>query len=347
MPTPGALNIKKHLGQAKTTGGGASSSVQSISATDLLKQQKAMHQQRMLSRQKRAQEIQQRVLQNTGKAVPQPAQPLSNGTGILSEKPLPLPSPRPSNPNKPTLGRGFNEGDDILFDLSPPPPSSSQSAAKMAALRKLQAKGATITKDDPNAVKRKRVSNDDIAARVEKNRSSPEGSKAAAGEEEEPAQKKRRAQLEYIQSEEFQRILNAKSQFTWLMGEMEVKAMQDYFEPLVQKEQLEEKMKSIREQKCRAVTCKTCKYTHFKPADRCVQENHDYHWHDAHKRFFKCSCGQRKICLARIPNQPCSNCGQFKWQRDGMLKEKNGPKIGGELLLPRGEEQPKFLGSMK
>lgn len=45
----------------------------------------------------------------------------------------------------------------------------------MAALRKLQAKGATITKDDPNAVKRKRVSNDDIAARVEKNRSSPEG----------------------------------------------------------------------------------------------------------------------------------------------------------------------------
>lgn len=37
--------------------------------------------------------------------------------------------------------------------------------------------------------------------------------------------------------------------------------MQDYFEPLVQKEKLEEKMKSIREMKCRAVTCKTVSYT--------------------------------------------------------------------------------------
>ncbi|KAG5267645.1 hypothetical protein AALO_G00224030 [Alosa alosa] len=345
QPTPGALNIKKHLGQAKAAVPG--SSVQSISAMDLLKQQKAMHKERMLNRQKRAQEIQQRVLQNSGKATPL-ARPLSNGTGILSQKPLPLPSPRLSDPTTPTLGRGISEGEDILFELSPPPPSSSQSAAKMAALRKLHSKGAAITKDDPNAVKRKRVSSSDIAARVEKNRSSPEGGQnSAAGEEEEPAQKKRRAQLEYVQSEEFQRLLNAKSKFSWLMGEMEVKVMQDYFEPLVQKEQLEEKMRSIREQKCRAVTCKSCKYTHFKPADRCVQENHDYHWHDAHKRFFKCPCGQRKISLARIPNVACSNCGQFKWERDGMLKEKNGPKIGGELLMPRGEEQPKFLNSMK
>lgn len=38
---------------------------------------------------------------------------------------------------------------------------------------------------------------------------------------------------------------------------MEEKAMEDYFEPLVQKEKLEEKMKNIREMKCRAVTCKT------------------------------------------------------------------------------------------
>ncbi|KAL2076340.1 hypothetical protein ACEWY4_028064 [Coilia grayii] len=345
MPTPGALNIKKHLGHVQAKAPGAAP-VLSITAAELLKQQKALHQQRALNRQKRAQEIQQRVLQNSGKAPPT-TKPLSSGSGVPSQKPLPLPSPSPSNPNKPTLGRGFSEGDDILFDLSPPPASSSQSAAKMAALRKLQAKGASITKDDPNAVKRKRPSSGDIAARVEKNRSSPEGDGSATGEGEEPAQKKRRAQMEYIQSEEFQRILNAKSQFTWLMGEMEVKAMQEYFEPLVQKEQLEEKMRSIKEQKCRAVTCKTCKYTHFKPADRCVQESHDYHWHDAHKRFFKCPCGQRKISLARIPSMPCSNCGQFKWERDGMLKEKKGPKIGGELLLTRGEEQPKFLNSMK
>lgn len=66
-----------------------------------------------------------------------------------------------------------------------------------------------------------------------------------------------------------------------------------------------------------------------------------------------------------------SRCGLFKWERDGMLKvpalvllcrsadgdaelmalfvfwaqEKTGPKIGGELLLPRGEEHGKFLHS--
>ncbi|KTF88491.1 hypothetical protein cypCar_00039677, partial [Cyprinus carpio] len=127
----------------------------------------------------------------------------------------------------------------------------------------------------------------------------------STGEEEEPVQKKRREQLEYIQSEEFQRILNAKSSNSWMMGEIEERAMQEYFEPLVQKEQMEEKMKSIREMKCRAVTCKTCKYTHFKPADCCVEGKHDYHWHDAVKRFFKCSCGQRKICLARMPHGAC------------------------------------------
>lgn len=39
--------------------------------------------------------------------------------------------------------------------------------------------------------------------------------------------------------------------------QIEEQAMQEYFEPLVQKEKMEEKMKSIREMKCRAVTCKT------------------------------------------------------------------------------------------
>ena len=47
------------------------------------------------------------------------------------------------------------------------------------------------------------------------------GEKTTAEEdEEEPAQKKRREQLEYIQSEEFQHILNAKSTNTWIMGEV-------------------------------------------------------------------------------------------------------------------------------
>ncbi|KAI2665533.1 hypothetical protein H4Q32_021851 [Labeo rohita] len=347
MPTPGALNIKKHLGQAKNTAV-AGSSVQSISASDLLKQQKEQHQERMLARKKRAEEIQKRVLQNSA-----PSQPNVSRGPLLSPKAaleVPKGSPgitsRLSGPPVPTLGRGFSEGEDILLDLSPPS-SKGLSATKLAAMRKLQAKGSVIIKDDPNAVKRKRASSDDIADRVERNLSTSKVSDENSTAEEEPAQKKRREQLEYIQSEEFQRILNAKSSNSWMMGEIEERAMQEYFEPLVQKEKMEEKMKSIREMKCRAVTCKTCKYTHFKPADRCVEEKHDYHWHDAIKRFFKCPCGQRKICLARMPHGACSHCGLFKWERDGMLKEKKGPKIGGELLMTRGEEQPKFLNSLK
>ncbi|XP_017572318.1 protein MCM10 homolog isoform X1 [Pygocentrus nattereri] len=354
MPTPGALQMKRHLGQFQSAEASAST-VQSISAADLLKQQKELHRQRMQARQKRAEEIQKRVLQKTGGTVV-PAKPSINSGALLTQKAgseVPKgsspPARRLSAPHVPTLGRGFVEGEDILLDMSlssPPPPSKSLSAAKMAAVRKLQAKGVAIVKDDPNSVKRKRPSSSEITVRVQRSLTSPEDEKTTA-EEEEPAQKKRREQLEYIQSEEFQHILNAKSTNSWIMGEVEMQAMQDYFEPLVQKEKLEEKMKSIREIKCRAVTCKNCKYTHFKPAERCVEEKHDYHWHDAVKRFFKCPCGQRKISLARFPSTACSNCGLFKWERDGMLKEKNGPKIGGELLLPRGEEQPKFLNSMK
>lgn len=349
MPTPGALNIKRHLGQSKSSAV-AGSSVQSVSASDLLKQQKEQHQQRMMARKKRAEEIQKRVLQSGGAPVASSRPNVSRGP-LLSPKAA---SEGPkgsgsslSGPAVPTLGRGFSEGEDIVFDMSPPS-SKSLSATKLAAVRKLQAKGSVIVKEDPNAVKRKRANSGDITGRVERNivkaKVTDENS---ASEEEEPAMKKRREQLEYIQSEEFQRILNAKSSNSWMMGEIEERAMQEYFEPLVQKEKMEEKMKSIREMKCRAVTCKTCKYTHFKPADRCVEEKHDYHWHDAVKRFFKCPCGQRKICLARMPHGACSHCGLFKWERDGMLKEKKGPKIGGELLMPRGEEQPKFLNSLK
>lgn len=51
--------------------------------------------------------------------------------------------------------------------------------------------------------------------------------------------------------------------------------------------------------------CLQCNYTYFKPADRCVEQNHHLRWHDATKRFFKCPCGQRAIALDRLPNKHC------------------------------------------
>uniref|UniRef100_UPI0037E747DD protein MCM10 homolog n=1 Tax=Semicossyphus pulcher TaxID=241346 RepID=UPI0037E747DD len=354
VPTPGALQLKKHLiqGSQSVPKDAAGAPVQSISASDLLKQQKQKQRELQDIRKRRADEIQKRVLQSS--AVPRPGSSLPGRGGLMSPKAAseaPKTTHSPKAPNTPTLGRGFSEGEDILFfENSPPsapaPSALSLSAAKLAALRKLRAKGAGLEKEDPNAVKRKRSNDGEINARVEKNLTSPNG-ESSSKEEEEPVQKKKREQLQYVQSEEFQKILNAKSRHNVILQAAEYQLQERYFDPLVKKEQMEEKMKGIREMKCRAVTCKKCSYTYFKPADRCVEQNHDLHWHDAMKRFFKCPCGQRAIALDRLPNKHCSNCGLFKWERDGMLKEKAGPKIGRELLQPRGEEHGKFLNSMK
>ncbi|XP_074554780.1 protein MCM10 homolog [Halichoeres trimaculatus] len=350
VPTPGALQLKKHLTQASQSApkDASGAPIQSISASDLLKQQKQRQRELQGIRQRRAEEIQKRVLQNsTG---PRPGS-LSSSPGLMSPKAASEATHSPTAPHTPTLGRGFSKGEDILFfENSPPsaqPPSAlSLSAAKLAALKKLRAKGAALEKEDPNAVKRKRRSDDEISARVERNLNTSQD-ESTNKDEEEPALKKKRADLQYVQSEEFQKILNAKSRHGAVLQAAEYQLQERYFDALVKKEQMEEKMKGIREMKCRAVTCKKCSYTYFKPADRCKEQNHDLHWHDAVKRFFKCPCGQRAIALDRLPHKHCSNCGLFKWERDGMLKEKSGPKIGGELLLPRGEEHGKFLNSMK
>lgn len=146
------------------------SSVQSISAAELLKQQKTLHRQRFQARQKRAEEIQKRcvcmyvcacygewmmdrikylnywtdffflrVLQNTGGAGI-PARPSINRAALPSSKAASEahkssspPKPDLSVPPVPTLGRGYTEGEDILLDMSPPPCSKSISAAKVGA----------------------------------------------------------------------------------------------------------------------------------------------------------------------------------------------------------------------
>ncbi|XP_077354889.1 protein MCM10 homolog isoform X2 [Festucalex cinctus] len=346
VPSPGALQLKKHLtkGHAPDAKDPQGAPFQSISASDLLKQQKQKQREFLLNRQRR-------VVDTQAAQVPK-----STASSFLASPKaaagVPKTTQSPAMPQIPTLGRGFSKGEDVLFfDASPPPvPAAaalSLSAAKRAALKKLKAKGMALEKEDPNAVKRKRTSSSEISARVEKSLTSPDAECGDADADVEPAEKKKRDELSYIQSEEFQKILNAKSLHGAVLQAAEYQLQEQYFDQLVKKEQMEEKMKGIREMKCRAVTCKKCNYTYFKPADRCVGENHPLRWHDAVKRFFKCPCGQRAIALDRLPHKHCSNCGLFKWQRDGMLKEKTGPKIGGELLKPRGEEHGRFLNSLK
>ncbi|KAM6154277.1 protein MCM10 homolog [Erethizon dorsatum] len=350
LPTFGARNLKQ-LAKAKTSGilGSPKPAIQSISASALLKQQK---QQMLEMRKRKSEEIQRRFLQSSSEVgspvVPSSSwQPPARSPQMGAEFPA---QEGTTAPQMPKLGRGILEGDDVLFfDESPPPrPKLSvlAEAKKLAAIAKLRAKGQILTKTNPNNITRKQKNPQDVQEvkeRIEKNNTFS----AEAEDALEPARKKRREQLAYLESEEFQKILKAKSKHTGILKEAEAELQERYFEPLVEKEQMEEKMRNIREVKCRVVTCKTCAYTHFKPLETCVSEQHDYHWHDGLKRFFKCPCGNRSISLDRLPRKHCSNCGLYKWERDGMLNEKTGPKIGGETLLPRGEEHGKFLNSLK
>nr|XP_030688315.1 protein MCM10 homolog [Globicephala melas]XP_030688316.1 protein MCM10 homolog [Globicephala melas]XP_030688317.1 protein MCM10 homolog [Globicephala melas]XP_030688318.1 protein MCM10 homolog [Globicephala melas] len=350
LPTSGARNLKHHLAKVKSSGimGSPKPAFQSISASAFLKQQK----QHMLElRKKKSEEIQKRFLQSASE-VESPAVPSSSRQPPSWSPPAGAEFPKLKGTpaiQMPKLGRDISEGDDVLFfDESPPPrPKLNKlaEAKKLAAITKLRVKGQILTKTDPNSIKKLKEPQDvlEVKERVEKNNTfSPQ-----AEDELEPARKKRREQLAYLESEDFQKILKAKSRHTGILKEAEAELQEHYFEPLVKKEQIEEKMRNTREVKCRVVTCRTCAYTHFKPLETCVSEQHNYHWHDSVKRFFKCPCGNRTVSLGRLPQKHCSNCGLFKWERDGMLKEKTGPKIGGETLLPRGEEHAKFLNSLK
>uniref|UniRef100_A0A8C4R777 Replication factor Mcm10 C-terminal domain-containing protein n=1 Tax=Eptatretus burgeri TaxID=7764 RepID=A0A8C4R777_EPTBU len=122
-----------------------------------------------------------------------------------------------------------------------------------------------------------------------------------------------------------------------MVAQADEELQQQYFHSLEKKEQLEEKMRDTMEVPCRVVSCAQCKYTHYRALDSCSEQAHKLTWHSAKKRFFRCHhCGERAVSFDRLPKRHCRKCGVFKWERDGMLKEKKGPKIGGETLQPRG-----------
>ncbi|NIG60273.1 protein MCM10-like [Pontoporia blainvillei] len=312
LPTSGARNLKHHLAKVKSSGimGSPKPAFQSISASALLKQQK----QRMLEmRKKKSEEIQKRFLQSASE-VESPAVPSSSRQPPSWSPPTGAEFPKLKGApaiQMPKLGRDISEGDDVLFfDESPPPKpklSVLAEAKKLAAITKLRVKGQILTKTDPNSIKKLKEPQDvlEVKERVEKNNTfSPQ-----AEDELEPARKKRREQLAYLESEDFQKILKAKSRHTGILKEglflltvwgcgslirvliqlaclfssdliiikqlpesisdlvqglldvlsfqAEAELQEHYFEPLVKKEQIEEKMRNTREVKCRVVTCRT------------------------------------------------------------------------------------------
>ncbi|XP_072181840.1 protein MCM10 homolog [Diadema setosum] len=347
-PTPGTQNLMRHMvsvEQSKKT-------VSTISANSLLKQ----HQQEMALR---------RATRKNSLSQPSTASSTSNNSSSSSSSGLKQTVLTPTTklnlssssatPSQgfgdttPKLGRGWTGGDDIDLDLSPVKvhrpnrSASSTELAKQRALSLIKKKGR-IAKEDPNSVKKKLDERKQVAAKRRAEESWKDDSLQEDAENSEGgAMKKRKmflGQEVEMSKDEMEKIMSAKSSHSGLLAEYEAELMDRYFKELEKKEGLENRLDSINEVKRRVVSCKQCSFTWFYPSDLCKKEQHALHWHEATQRFFRCKdCNSRTITFYRLPTKPCRSCGGNRYQRATMLKERDGPKIGGETLLIRGEEQ--------
>ncbi|XP_031562040.1 protein MCM10 homolog [Actinia tenebrosa] len=254
----------------------------------------------------------------------------------------------------PMLGKGIQPGGDIVFDGFPQKTSKSSALAKHRALSMIRSKGP-LEKSNPNAVKKKisPLANKNVEQRVESNiNSSTIQSNENSSPENQP-KKRRLLGPEFgvinLNSNEGKRLLRAKSLHNDQVESVQAERQEKYFNELEKKERLEDKMKAIKELTVTVYCCKKCKYIDESAADICFKENHPLKKTKASKRFFACKhCGTRAISYSsKLPKVTCSNCGEMNFERASMYMERKGPKIGGETLLVRGEEQPKYFNSIQ
>lgn len=215
---------------------------------------------------------------------------------------------------------------DFTFDVNVQ--VKSQLFNKAKALEVLKKK--PIEKSNPNFIKhrgselgKKRALED-----LNKSTESNESKKIKLAEE----------TIELERKDRIKRIMETKSSHQNLVDAHENEAQDKYFNKLEKKEAMEEKMMNTTKVACKAVCCLKCKYMSFSASDRCKAEGHPLKVVDGEKRFFKCGdCGNRTISLFKIPKLSCKNCQGSKWQRTGMMREKNN-LVGVELSI-RGDEE--------
>ncbi|XP_044767174.1 protein MCM10 homolog [Coccinella septempunctata] len=145
-------------------------------------------------------------------------------------------------------------------------------------------------------------------------------------------------------SDRFKKMMELQSKHTDLIELRDNEEKEKYFMKQEVKERMEEKMANTYKVECKAVRCLDCKYTNFSASEKCKAEKHRLVYRKAMKRFFKCgNCGNRVACLDIIPLYPCKNCGDGKWERTTMMKEKT---ITNSVALSiRGGEQT-FVNSV-
>lgn len=228
---------------------------------------------------------------------------------------------------EPKLGRGMKGN---MIDFSEPISKNQINRAKMNALQWVKQNGA-FKKANPNKV------------RADKEVLSEKGIKRKREyEKEENAEEIKKKEIE--KKSKFQEMLEMKSAHSDLIEQHQDEETEKYFNKLEVKERMEEKMLTTFQVKCKAVTCRICKYTAFSSSDLCKKLHHPVKVIDAVKRFFKCEdCGNRTISLDRIPAETCKRCNSSKWVRAPMMDEKR-TKINTSNLCIRGGEE-KFIGS--
>ncbi|XP_064633374.1 protein MCM10 homolog [Lineus longissimus] len=340
-PTVGAINFMKHLQGAEKIEKEKKQKDQpmaSVTFTDFLKEAK-----QVMARNRK------------GAKLPQAAGSSSQASGV---------TPAPSTA-RPQLGRGFAPGTDIFLE-SPTKNKKSQDsiwgtgteesrersslpgvASNLKSISRKQAAAKlkkNIEQQDPNRVK-KRVS-PEAQQRIKKRLLETTEEKENPSELTPPSKKPRILGGLDIDSEEVQKLLKEGSSHKGAVDDVITEAEEKYFKALECKESMEEKMSKITQVLCSVVSCKVCKYTAQKPADRCKQLGHDLLRTKALKQFFKCcDCGNRCIAFDKYPKRSCKKCGGSRYERTSMLAERKGVKLDSEKLLLRGEEQ-KFLNSL-
>ncbi|GAA57866.1 minichromosome maintenance protein 10, partial [Clonorchis sinensis] len=109
---------------------------------------------------------------------------------------------------------------------------------------------------------------------------------------------------------------------------------------LEKRDEFEQKLTDKTGEQCTYVCCRTCNYRAWKLSDDCRKSNHSVVYLKSLKRYFKYKNGlKRTVTFERYQTVACKNCGQSLFEKTGIIRERKGPMLPGEKLLPRGIEQ--------
>eukprot|EP00743_Colponemidia_sp_Colp-15_P008692 GILK01009462.1.p1 GENE.GILK01009462.1~~GILK01009462.1.p1 ORF type:complete len:681 (-),score=169.31 GILK01009462.1:61-2058(-) len=249
---------------------------------------------------------------------------------------------------------------------------TNERLAKLLATKIVQEKGG-IPEPDPNRIKAKPISQEELDKRKLKLKSSESSAQAVKKpltlsgrydyeketvETETAVEKQRKRKLESVlgplvdrDSEKAQRLKRfARENDAVLIGQKELAL----FAALEKKEIISERAKSAMDgnkKEVKVFSCKECGYTAESPAPHCKPSGHHVVEQRVKKRYYICiECkGQTHTYGMKFPQHPCGKCGSQNFKAYKLAEEeemKKGPKIRPDFM-PRGEEHAFALNTLR